>query len=195
MGFKGTPTTTTLDGSKLRIGIVHARWNEAIIKALLDGATAELERLGVLKENIVIQSVPGSFELPFACSKMITASQKQNVVSNDLLSASNVNLGELTNPTSSAFDAIIAIGVLIKGATMHFEYISDAVSQGLMKVQLDLGVPVIFGVLTALTEDQALERAGLGQGEAKGHNHGTDWGSAAVEMGVGTKAWGEGKFL
>ncbi|KAG9056556.1 hypothetical protein FS842_010313 [Serendipita sp. 407] len=195
MGFKGAPTATTLDGSKLRIGIIHARWNETIIRALLEGATAELERLGVLKENIVVQSVPGSFELPFACSKMITASQMQNVVSTDLLAASNVNLGETLNNTSSSFDAIIAIGVLIKGSTMHFEYISDAVSHGLMKVQLDLGVPVIFGVLTALTEDQALERAGLGKGEDKGHNHGKDWGSAAVEMGAGSKAWNEGKFL
>jgi 6,7-dimethyl-8-ribityllumazine synthase len=89
------------------------------------------------------------------------------------------------------FDAVIAIGVLIKGSTMHFEYICDSVSHALMRVQLDSGVPVIFGVLTALTEDQALERAGLGTGE---HNHGEDWGSAAVEMASLTRRWGEGKF-
>ena len=92
------------------------------------------------------------------------------------------------------FDAVIAIGVLIKGSTMHFEYICDSVSHALMRVQLDSGVPVIFGVLTALTEDQALERAGLGQGENKGHNHGEDWGTAAVEMAVNTRKWGAGKF-
>jgi len=92
------------------------------------------------------------------------------------------------------FDAVIAIGVLIKGSTMHFEYISDSVSHALMRVQLDLGVPVIFGVLTALTEDQALERAGLGTGANKGHNHGEDWGAAAVEMASLTRRWGEGKF-
>jgi len=77
---------------------------------------------------------------------------------------------------------------------MHFEYICDSVSHALMKVQLDTGVPVIFGVLTALTDDQALERAGLGKGELKGHNHGEDWGLAAVEMGCHSRKWAEGKF-
>lgn len=77
---------------------------------------------------------------------------------------------------------------------MHFEYISDAVSHALMRLQMDSGVPVIFGVLTALTEDQALGRAGLGTGESKGHNHGEDWALAAIEMGSRAKKWGEGKF-
>ena len=97
-------------------------------------------------------------------------------------------------PPNQPFDAVIAIGVLIKGATMHFEYICDSVSHALMKVQLDTGVPVIFGVLTALTDDQALERAGLGRGSDKGHNHGEDWGLAAVEMGSHARRWAEGKF-
>jgi 6,7-dimethyl-8-ribityllumazine synthase len=92
------------------------------------------------------------------------------------------------------FDAVIAIGVLIKGATMHFEYISESVSQALMRVQLDTGVPVIFGVLTALTEEQALERAGIGRGATKGHNHGEDWGSAAIEMATRVRRWSEGNF-
>ncbi len=95
---------------------------------------------------------------------------------------------------SGPFDAVIAIGVLIKGSTMHFEYICDSVSHALMRVQLDTGIPVIFGVLTSLTEDQALERAGLGRGDYKGHNHGEDWGSAAVEMGSHSRRWAEGKF-
>lgn len=77
---------------------------------------------------------------------------------------------------------------------MHFEYICDAVSHGLMKVQLDTNVPVIFGVLTVLNDDQALERAGMGRGENKGHNHGEDWGAAAVEMGSSLKRWSEGTF-
>lgn len=68
------------------------------------------------------------------------------------------------------FDAVIAIGVLIKGSTMHFEYICDATTHGLMRVQLDTGTPVIFGVLTALTDDQALERAGIGRKGTKGHS-------------------------
>lgn len=92
------------------------------------------------------------------------------------------------------FDAVIAIGVLIKGSTMHFEYICDSVSHALMRISLDTGVPVIFGVLTALTDDQALVRAGLGKGEDKGHNHGEDWGLAAVEMGSHARRWSEGKF-
>jgi 6,7-dimethyl-8-ribityllumazine synthase len=81
---------------------------------------------------------------------------------------------------------------------MHFEYISEAVSQGLMRVQLDTGVPVIFGLLTLLSQEQGLARAGLAAGtgkEAKGHNHGEDWGNAAVEMAVKRKAWAQGNIL
>lgn len=87
------------------------------------------------------------------------------------------------------FDAVIAIGVLIKGETMHFEYIADAVSHGLMRVQLEKEVPVTFGVLTVLTEEQAMARAGMSPG---GHNHGEDWGFAAVEMGLKRKMWRSG---
>ena len=77
---------------------------------------------------------------------------------------------------------------------MHFEYICDAVSHALMRLQMDSGVPVIFGVLTALTEDQAFDRAGLGRQGNAGHNHGEDWGLAAVEMGSQSRKWSEGKF-
>lgn len=94
--------------------------------------------------------------------------------------------------STAPFDAIIAVGVLIKGETMHFEYIADAVTHGLMRVQLDAGVPVVFGLLTVLDEEQAKARAGLGEGK---HNHGEDWGNAAVELGVKRRAWGEGKML
>lgn len=92
---------------------------------------------------------------------------------------------------SGAFNAIIAIGVLIKGETMHFEYIADAVSHGLMRVQLDTGVPVIFGVLTVLNDDQAKARAGV---DGHGHNHGENWASAAVEMGVKRQQWAAGRI-
>jgi 6,7-dimethyl-8-ribityllumazine synthase len=81
--------------------------------------------------------------------------------------------------------------VLIKGETMHFEYIADAVSQGLMRVQLDAGVPLIFGLLTVLTEEQAKARAGVTSGS---HNHGEDWGLAAVELGVKRREWAVGKI-
>ena len=92
------------------------------------------------------------------------------------------------------FDAVIAVGVLIKGSTMHFEYICESVSHALMRVQLDTGVPVIYGVLNALTDDQALERAGIGRGGDKGHNHGEDWAIAAVDMALSSRKWSEGKF-
>ena len=95
-----------------------------------------------------------------------------------------------TNPThavvstmpSRPFDAVVAIGVLIKGQTMHFEYVPDAAPRGLTRTRLDTGVPVVFGVLAALTEDQALLRAGVGKENDKGHNHGENWCLAAVEM-------------
>lgn len=101
-----------------------------------------------------------------------------------------------SKPLQTPFDAIIAIGVLIKGETMHFEYIADAVSHGLMRVQLDSNVPVVFGLLTVLNEEQGLYRAGIaGAGGNEGHNHGSDWGSAAVELGVKRKGWVEGKIV
>ena len=181
----------------------------------------------MLPQNIVIESVPGSYELPFACQKVIAASQIQaaslsNIagsVGGGLMSATQDLLGgsvtDLTKtahhqqqqteatasekdgekesskePSSQPFDAVIAIGVLIKGETMHFEYIADTVSHGLMRVQLDSGVPVIFGLLTVLTEEQGMARAGMNGG----HNHGEDWGAAAVELGSKRKGWGEGRL-
>ncbi|KAI1113604.1 6,7-dimethyl-8-ribityllumazine synthase [Nemania sp. NC0429] len=186
------------DGSALRIGIVHARWNETIIAPLLDGVRAQLAKCRVKDSNVVVQSVPGSWELPIAVQRMYTASQIQQSASGgagpsagDLLGSSTADLTTLTTEAARPFDAIVAIGVLIKGETMHFEYIADAVSQGLMRVGLDLGVPVVFGVLTVLDDEQARARAGLATG---GHNHGEDWGLAAVELGVKRAAWAQGKM-
>ncbi|KAJ6490673.1 6,7-dimethyl-8-ribityllumazine synthase [Mycena vitilis] len=190
------------DGSTLRVAIVHARWNAKVIDALVAGAVAKLKERGVKDSNIIVQSVPGSFELPLACSRVIAGAHVQaasNVT--DLLGGLSFGggnsragtpapAGVVTMP-NEPFDAVIAVGVLIKGSTMHFEYICDAVSHALMKVQLDSGVPVIFGVLTALTDEQALDRAGL---TPTGHNHGEDWGLAAVEMGSHVRRWKEGKF-
>ena len=206
------------NGSALRIGIVHARWNDQIISALLDGTLKSLHAAGVKQENIVIQTVPGSYELPYAVRKMYLASQTQHAATAggslvagsssgtaDLL-GSSTNLAGLaagqqekkeegeTNGSKEPFDAIIAIGALIKGSTMHFEYISDAVSHGLMRVQLDTGCAVVFGLLTLLTEEQGLERAGI-DAAGKGHNHGEDWGAAAVELGVKRRGWSEGVFV
>ncbi|KAJ5224153.1 hypothetical protein N7468_008695 [Penicillium chermesinum] len=176
--------------SGLRVAIVHARWNDAIISQLVAGAKKSLLAAGVTEDNITIQTVPGSYELPLGVQRIYAASQVQASSSGegfsatDLLSASTSDLTKSASlPAKKPFDAIIAIGVLIKGATMHFEYIADA---------LDSGVPVIFGLLTVLTEEQGLERAGLGKGGM--HNHGEDWGSAAVELGVKRRNWSEGKF-
>lgn len=145
-------------GSDLKVGIVHARWNTRVVKALVDGTVEKLESLGV--RNIVSTSVPGSFELPMGI-RIMNASEKP--------------------------DVIISIGTLIKGATMHFEYISEAVTNETMRQQRDLKVPVIFGLLACLTEEQALVRAGL---VPNGHNHGEDWGAAAVEMAIKAKEAG-----
>ncbi|KAL5615484.1 hypothetical protein BROUX41_005529 [Berkeleyomyces rouxiae] len=187
------PSAQKLNGSGLRVGIVHARWNSTIIDPLVEGAKKELLGCGVKPENIVVQSVPGSWELPSAVQRLYAASQVQSSTSaagGDLLSSGTLS-PQATGSTASsaAFDAIIAVGVLIKGETMHFEYICDAVSQGLMRVGLDSGIPVIFGVLTVLNDDQAKARAGLLPGS---HNHGNDWGLAAVEMGVKRRNWAAG---
>lgn len=222
--LKGPGAPQAHDGSGLRVAIVHARWNTTLIEALVTGAKKAMLAAGVKQENIVIESVPGSYELPLAVQRVYAASQIQSTASTvaggmgslasgigDLLGGSNstTDLQGSLQPgppepeqkvdagLKHPFDAVIAIGVLIKGETMHFEYIADAVTHGLMRVQLDSGVPVIFGLLTVLNEGQGLARAGLEGGsgkEAKGHNHGEDWGNAAVELGVKRKDWAKGKI-
>ncbi|EGD85403.1 6,7-dimethyl-8-ribityllumazine synthase [Trichophyton rubrum D6] len=182
---KGPGAAQTVDGSNLRIAIVHARWNWKIIEALVAGAKKSILAAGVKEENIVVQSVPGSYELPFGVKSVYEASQAQ--------STSNTAAAGCLG-AAKPFDAIVAIGALIKGETMHFEYIADAVSHGLMRLQLDMGVPVIFGVLTVLNDEQGLARAGLCEG-GKSHNHGEDWGSAAVEMGFKRKGALNGQIL
>ncbi|WVQ63965.1 6,7-dimethyl-8-ribityllumazine synthase [Kwoniella botswanensis] len=206
------PPPVKYDGSNFRIAIVHARWNDAIIKALLEGTINKLKEQGVKEENIVVKSVPGSYELPFATKQLIEAGKVQSAnAAPSMIASSTTNLLSLidnntssqptepkqsstsTGPLTTPFDAVISIGCLIKGSTMHFEYICDAVTHGLMRIQLDTGTPVVFGVLTALTDDQALERAGIGRGEkGKGHNHGEDWGLAAVELAAQNKDWTKG---
>ncbi|MCJ1350521.1 MAG: hypothetical protein MMC33_000502 [Icmadophila ericetorum] len=199
--IKGPGEAQKHDGSSLRIAIVHARWNAKVIDALVTGCKQTLLAAGVKEQNIIVQNVPGSYELPFAVQQIYTASQIQSsttgaVSATDLLSSmadlSTAAASTVSSTSSSSFDAIIAIGVLIKGETMHFEYIAEATSHALMKVQLDSKVPVIFGLLTVLNEEQAMARAGI---DGKGHNHGEDWASAAVELGMKTKAWAEGKMI
>ncbi|KAL8849277.1 MAG: hypothetical protein Q9221_005747 [Calogaya cf. arnoldii] len=208
--LKGPGVAPDLDGSELRIAIVHARWNAPIISALVAGAEKALVQSGVKRVNIIIQDVPGSYELPYAVQRLYAASQVQSTTSNnasvpsatDLLTSTSVTDLPTAPPpapstsaaefSTSPFDAIVAIGVLIKGETMHFEYIADATSHGLMRVQLDCGVPVVFGLLTVLNEEQAMARAGMHDGS---HCHGEDWGAAAVELGLKRRRWAQGKIL
>ncbi|KAG5517860.1 hypothetical protein PMAC_000314 [Pneumocystis sp. 'macacae'] len=185
-----------IEGSSLRIAIIHARWNLFAVQPLVDGAKKTLIRYGVKPENIYIESVQGSWELPFSIYKIIEASKIQESKISSLeidkkSKKSDTSLEE-TNikpsmPIKKEFDSVIAIGVLIKGETMHFEYISDSVSHGLMRVQLDTGVPIVFGVLTVLNKEQALVRAGISNESSK--NHGEDWGYTAIELGIKKKKW------
>jgi len=139
----------TLDGSEVRVGIIRARWHDEIIDSLIDGAKASFKECGVPDDAVIEYEVPGSFELPLAARYMALSGQ---------------------------VDAILPVGVLIKGDTYHFEAISDSVSKSLMEVGLQTGIPVIFGVLTVNTEEQAKDRS------TGSNNHGTQWGKAAVEM-------------
>lgn len=142
---------------------MHSRWNSPIIKTLVEGCLKSLRAHDVLEKDIAVISVPGAWELPLAVQQ------------------------EHIQGMNESYDAIIAIGVLIKGETMHFEYISEATTQGLMRVQLDTGVPVVLGVLTVLTEEQAWERAGVHTDGSRRegrevHNHGEEWGAVAIEV-------------
>ena len=140
----------TLDGSGCRFAIVTARFNPEITEGLLRGARAALTRAGVADGDITVVRVPGAFELPVAAKKLAE---------------------------SRRYDAVIALGCLIKGETMHFEYIASAASHGIMQVATTTGVPVAFGLLTALTDAQAAERAGDDDA-----NKGREAALAAVEM-------------
>ncbi len=116
-----------------KFGIVVAEWNEEITEALFQGAHEALLQLGAKKSNLIRVNVPGSYELPLAAQRM--AKQKD-------------------------IAAVICLGCVIQGETPHFDYICNAVANGIMRVNLDTGKPVAFGVLTTLDKKQALERAG-----------------------------------
>lgn len=133
-----------------RIGIVVSEWNDRITDSLLKGAQESLLEHGIKEENILVKHVPGSFELPLGAKWM--------------LEHSNV-------------DAVICIGCVIQGETRHFDFISQAVADGIMKVGLDFSKPVIFSVLTCNTMEQAEERAG-----GKHGNKGVEGAVSALKM-------------
>ena len=142
--------TKKKDGSNLRVGIVYARWHSEICNTLLNRCKQALLDCNVKEENILLVDVPGSYEVVYGANQLI---KKENV------------------------DVVVCIGTLIKGKTMHFEYIAESVSQGIMNLNVNTGTPVIFGILTCLSLEQAEERAG---GKM---DHGYYWGLSAVEMG------------
>ena len=139
-----------LNGKGFKFGIVAARFNDFITGRLLEGAVDGLRRHGVAESDIEIVKVPGSYEIPLA-AKIMANSKKYN--------------------------AVICLGAVIRGATPHFEYVSAEVSKGVAAVSMDTGVPVIFGVLTTDTIEQAIERAG-----SKSGNKGWDAALSAIEM-------------
>jgi len=138
------------DGSGMRIGVVVSQWNNGITEKLFDGALQTLLSSGCKPGNIIRKTVPGSFELP-AGAMFIAESQQ--------------------------VDAVICLGCIIRGETPHFEYIAQAVSQGLMDLTLKLGIPIIFGVLTTENPEQAMDRAG-----GKHGNKGIEAAATALQM-------------
>jgi len=144
----------TVEGNLLakgkKFGIVASRFNDFITKELIAGAQDTLLRHGADEKDIALTLVPGAFEIPLVAQKLAK---------------------------SKNYDAVICLGTVIRGSTPHFDYIAAEVSKGIAKVSLDAGLPVIFGVITADTIEQAIERAGTKDG-----NKGRDAALSAIEM-------------
>lgn len=134
----------------MKVGIIAARFNEFITSKLLGGAMDALVRHEANEENIDVVWAPGAFEIPLVASKMAK---------------------------SGKYDAIICLGAVIRGSTTHYDYVCSEVSKGIASVSLDSGIPVMFGVLTTETIEQAIERAGT-----KAGNKGFDCAMGAIEM-------------
>lgn len=137
-------------GTGLKIGIVCSRWNDFMGHRVLEGAKDALLRHGVEERDIDVALVPGSFELPLAAQKMAK---------------------------SHRYDAVICLGVIIRGATPHFDYIAAETTKGIASLSLHSEIPISFGVITSDTIEQAIERAG-----SKSGNKGAEAALAAIEM-------------
>ncbi|MDI6854921.1 MAG: 6,7-dimethyl-8-ribityllumazine synthase [Deltaproteobacteria bacterium] len=143
-----------LAGEGLKIALVVARFNSFITERLLEGAMDCLRRHGVQDEDLTIVRVPGAWEIPLTAKTLVS------------------------RPTvAQSFDAVICLGAVIRGSTPHFDYVAAEVSKGIAQVSLESGVPVLFGVLTTDTLEQAVERAG-----SKAGNKGYAAAEAALEM-------------
>ncbi|WP_181686322.1 6,7-dimethyl-8-ribityllumazine synthase [Halorhabdus salina] len=139
-----------LDASDREFGIVVSRFNDLITGKLLDGALDTLTRHGASEDDIDVARVPGSWEIPLVAQRMAE---------------------------SGDYDAVIALGAVIRGETPHFEYVSNEATKGVAKATLDTDVPIAFGVLTTDTTEQAIDRAGVKQG-----NKGSEAAESAIEM-------------
>ncbi len=140
MSGAGAPRLTVEGADGLRVAVVASRWHEQVMDGLVAGSLRALDEAGVTRTQVV--RVPGAFELPLAAQ----------------------------SAARSGFDAVVALGVVIRGGTPHFDYVCTAATDGLSRVALDAGVPVGFGLLTCDDEQQALDRAGLpGSAEDKGY--------------------------
>ena len=138
------------DGTGMRVCVVVARWNEFVTRKLLDGAVSTLHERGVAESDVVVAWVPGAFVVPTA-AKWAASSGK--------------------------FDAVICLGAVIRGETAHFEYVAGGAAEGIAAVSRETGVPVMFGVLTVESVEQALARAG-----GKDGHKGSESALAAIEM-------------
>lgn len=148
--FQPNEIRGSYDASGMRFGLVVSRFNSFITDRLLAGAMDALEKGGASATQTDLVRVPGSFEIPLAAKKMAQARR---------------------------YDAIVAIGCVLRGETAHFDYVASEVARGVQLAQIDTGVPIIFCVLTCDTLEQAIERAGLKSG-----NKGYEAGLAALEM-------------
>lgn len=148
----------TLDGSALSIAVVASRFNGDLCERLLLGALATLDRHGVPSENVVVVRVPGAFEIPTAALHLARSRQ---------------------------WDAVVCVGAVVRGETPHFDWVAGESARGISRVALETGVPILFGLVTVNTMEQALERAGGKRG-----NRGADAAEAAIEMAHVTRALG-----
>ncbi|MDQ0858559.1 6,7-dimethyl-8-ribityllumazine synthase [Bacillus sp. V2I10] len=139
-----------LVGSGLKVAIIVGRFNEFITSKLLSGAVDALKRHGVEDENVELAWVPGAFEIPLVAKKMAS---------------------------SNKYDAVITLGTVIRGSTTHYDYVCNEAAKGVSQASMSTGVPVIFGVLTTESIEQAIERAGT-----KAGNKGYEAAVAAIEM-------------
>jgi len=147
-----------LDGSGLHIGLVYTRQCHEIVDALVTSCRAELLLKGVTRSNIHELQVSLPFEIPYAMKRMMEAAPVK-------------------------FDAVVVIGCMVKGATMSFEFVAEAVTRASMKIGMKLKTPVTYGVLTCLDEQQARECAGLtAEGKTRMYTYGVEWAQSAIEM-------------